>query len=60
MPLLALWVVLATAAPAHPSLMTNEQQIAPKVTVKRGTTSLEEYRHGDPNNRVQLLRVGAQ
>jgi len=40
--------------------MTNEQQIAPKVTVKRGTTSLEEYRHGDPNNRVQLLRVGAQ
>jgi len=40
--------------------MTNEQQIAPKVTVKRGTTSLEEYRHGDPNNRVQLVRVGAQ
>jgi|GEM_PF-2222883 len=56
MPLLAFWVVLAAATPTHPVLMANESQSAPGVTVKLEAASSEEYRHGDPNNRVHLLR----
>ena len=60
MPILALWVSLAAAVPAHPVLMTNASQAAPGVIVRLGTASLEEYRHGNPNARIQLLRECAQ
>ena len=56
MPILAFWVVLMTATPTHPVLMTNEKQVSPGITVKLGAASLEEYRHGDPASRVFTTR----
>ena len=56
MPILAFWVVLMTATPTHPVLMTNEKQVSPAVVVRLGEASLEEYRRGDPASRVFTTR----
>jgi hypothetical protein len=58
MTILAVWALLMTAAPlTHSAPPISVKAIAaPGVTVKIGTASLEEYMHGDPCNRVQLLR----
>ncbi len=58
MTILAVWALLMTAAPLmHTDAARSVKAVtAPGVTVKIGTASLEEYTHGDPANRVQLLR----
>ena len=59
MTILAVWALLLTAAPVtHPAVLTAPANAAVSavVIVKLGPASREEYRHGDPQNRVQLLR----
>ena len=55
MPLIAIWALLLTAAPARPAIVM-AAPAASGVVVKLGTASLEEYRQGDPANRVQMTR----
>ena len=57
MPLLTVWVLLLVSAPVPVAPAASTCAEAPAaVVVKLGNASLEEYRHGDPSNRVQMLR----
>ena len=59
MAILAVWALLLTApisAPPVNSAAAFCTEAAPGVVVKLGGASLEEYRQGDPANRVQLTR----
>lgn len=54
--LTVLALLLVPAAPS-PASLTPVQTVTPSaVVVKIGKASLEEYTHGDPGSRVQLLR----
>ena len=57
MPLFTVWALLLVSAPAPVAPAATVTSAAPAaVVVKLGNASLEEYRHGDPANRVQMLR----
>ncbi len=57
MTILAVWALLLTAAPTtHPAVLAVPPPAPAGVIVKLGPASREEYRHGDPQNRVQLAR----
>ncbi len=53
--LTVLALLLVPASPIPVSTTSAQAAMPPVVVVKIGTASLEEYTHGDPSNRVQLL-----
>ena len=56
--LTALALLLVPAAP-NPAPLLHVQMVTPSaVVVKIGEASLEEYTHGNPGSRIQLLSGG--
>ena len=51
----ALALLLVPAAPTPVSIAHVQMVTPPAVVVKLGAASLEEYAHGDPGSRIQLL-----
>ena len=57
MTIIAFWALFTMSLPVPATVPLSAQAVTPPgVTVKIGNASLEEYRHGDPADRIQLVR----